>query len=83
MQRGSGFRIKKNEASPISILRYLVNLVSFQIENAKLNARRRLRIFGWLGCYQRLSKDYEYLVPYAENWIRLAGLHIALRKVCR
>lgn len=41
------------------------------------------RTFGWLGWYRRLSKDYEYMVNFAENWIRLAGLRIVLRKLCR
>jgi len=44
-------------------------------------ARVREPNFAWLGKYRRLSKDYEELPASSEAWIRLAMIHIMLRRL--
>ncbi len=39
------------------------------------------RTFAGLGKYRRLSKDYEELPASSEAWIRLAMIHIMLRRL--
>jgi putative transposase len=39
------------------------------------------RTFGWLGRYRRLSKDYEVLPETSEAMIRLAMIHIMVRRL--
>ena len=39
------------------------------------------RTFGWLGRYRRLSKDYEKLPETSEAMIRLAMIHIMVRRL--
>jgi putative transposase len=39
------------------------------------------RTFGWLGRYRRLSKDYEGLTETSEAMIRLAMIHIMVRRL--
>jgi putative transposase len=39
------------------------------------------RTFGWLGRYRRLSKDYEVLPEMSETMIRMAMIHIMLRRL--
>jgi putative transposase len=39
------------------------------------------RTFGWLGRYRRLSKDYERLPETSEAMIRMAMIHIMLRRL--
>jgi putative transposase len=39
------------------------------------------RTFGWLGRYRRLSKDYEVLPGTSEAMIRLAMIHIMVRRL--
>ena len=39
------------------------------------------RTFAWLGCYRRLSKDYEYLTRHSESMIRLAMIHLMVRRL--
>jgi putative transposase len=41
------------------------------------------RTFGWLGLYRRLSKDYEYLPRHSESMIRLAMIHIMVKRLAR
>jgi putative transposase len=41
------------------------------------------RIFGWLGRYRRLSKDYEYLTQTSEAMIRVAMIHLMVRRLAR
>jgi putative transposase len=41
------------------------------------------RTFGWLGRYRRLSKDYEYLPHPSETMIRVAMLHLMVRRLAR
>jgi putative transposase len=41
------------------------------------------RTFGWLGCYRRLSKDYEYLTQTSEAMIRVAMIHLLVRRLAR
>jgi putative transposase len=41
------------------------------------------RTFGWLGRYRRLSKDYEFLPQSSEAWIRVAMIHVMLRKLTK
>jgi putative transposase len=41
------------------------------------------RTFGWLGRYRRLSKDYEYHPTSSEAWIRVAMIHIMVRRLAR
>lgn len=41
------------------------------------------RTFGWLGRYRRLSKDYEFHIKSSEAWIRVAMIHVMLRKLSR
>jgi putative transposase len=40
------------------------------------------RTFAWLGKCRRLSKDYEYLVSSSEAMIRLAMIHLMVRRLC-
>jgi putative transposase len=39
------------------------------------------RTFGWLGKYRRLSKDYEHSTQSSEAMIRLAMIHIMVRRL--
>jgi putative transposase len=41
------------------------------------------RTFGWLGRYRRLSKDYEYLPRTSEAMIRVAMIHLMIRRLAR
>ena len=41
------------------------------------------RTFGWLGRYRRLSKDYEYLTQTSETMIRVAMIHLMVRRLAR
>jgi putative transposase len=41
------------------------------------------RTFGWLGRYRRLSKDYEYLIQTSEAMIRVAMIHLMVRRLAR
>ena len=39
------------------------------------------RTFAWFGNFRRLAKDFEKRIIYAENIIRIAMIHITLRKI--
>jgi putative transposase len=39
------------------------------------------RTFAWLGRYRRLSKDYEYLPQTSETMIRVAMIHLMIRRL--
>ncbi len=39
------------------------------------------RTFAWLGKCRRLSKDYEQQPQHSETWIRLAMIHLMLRRL--
>ena len=39
------------------------------------------RTFGWIGRYRRLSKDYEYLTQTSEAMIRVAMIHLMVRRL--
>ena len=39
------------------------------------------RTFAWLGRCRRLSKDYEALPETGEAWIRLAMIHLMLKRL--
>jgi putative transposase len=39
------------------------------------------RTFAWLGRYRRLSKDYEYLTETSETFIKIAMIHIMVRRL--
>jgi putative transposase len=39
------------------------------------------RTFAWLGCYRRLSKDYENRPEYSESWVYIASISRMLRKL--
>jgi putative transposase len=41
------------------------------------------RTLAWLGKYRRLSKDYEYLTESSEAMIRLAMIHIMVRRLAK
>jgi putative transposase len=41
------------------------------------------RTFAWLGYYRRLSKDYEYLPRHSESMIRLAMIHLMVKRLAR
>jgi putative transposase len=40
------------------------------------------RTFAWLDNYRRLSKDYEYSTEVSEAMIRLAMIHVMVRRLC-
>jgi len=39
------------------------------------------RTFAWLSRYRRLSKDYEYLPEVSESFIKLAMIHLMVRRL--
>jgi putative transposase len=41
------------------------------------------RTFGWCGRYRRLAKDDEYLTPTSEAMIRVAMIHLMVRRLAR
>ena len=41
------------------------------------------RTFGWLNRYCRLSKDYEFLTQTSETMIRVAMIHLMIRRLAR
>ena len=41
------------------------------------------RTFGWFGRYRRLAKDYEYLPQTSEAMIRVAMIHLMVRRLAR
>jgi putative transposase len=41
------------------------------------------RTFGWFGRYRRLAKDYEYLPRTSETMIRVAMIHLMVRRLAR
>jgi putative transposase len=41
------------------------------------------RTFGWFGRYRRLAKDYEYLTQTSEAMIRVAMIHLMVRRLAR
>ncbi len=41
------------------------------------------RTFGWWGRYRRLSNDYEYLPHTSETMIRVAMIHLMVRRLAR
>jgi putative transposase len=41
------------------------------------------RTFGWRNRYRRLSKDYEYLTQTSETMIRVAMIHLMIRRLAR
>jgi putative transposase len=41
------------------------------------------RTFAWLGRYRRLSKDYEYLTDTSEAMIKLAMIHLMVRRLAQ
>ena len=41
------------------------------------------RTFGWFGRYRRLSKDDEYLTQTSEAMLRVAMIHLMVRRLAR
>jgi putative transposase len=41
------------------------------------------RTFGWFGHYRRLSKDYEDVTQTSEAMIRVAMIHLMVRRLAR
>jgi putative transposase len=41
------------------------------------------RTFGWPGRYRRLSKEYDYLPQTSEAMIRVAMIHLMVRRLAR
>jgi putative transposase len=41
------------------------------------------RTFGWFGRYRRLAKDYEYLTQTSEAMLRVAMIHLMVRRLAR
>jgi transposase len=42
-----------------------------------------IRTFGWLNRSRRLSKDFEVLCETSEAWVRIAMIHIMVRRLAK
>jgi putative transposase len=64
----------------LEVVKRLEGLTGFHV----LPKRRIVeRTFGWLNRYRRLSKDYEFLTPTSETMIRVAMIHLMIRRLAR
>jgi putative transposase len=41
------------------------------------------RTLAWLGRYRRLSKEYEYVTQTSETMVRVAMIHLMVRRLAR
>lgn len=73
------------EATTLHVIKALKRemMISAKIANKKASPKRWVveRAFGWLAWYRRLSKDYEKLIIFSENMIRISMIRIEVRKL--
>jgi len=66
---------------------WTIELVGAQIKLPYFAVQKRRwvveRTFGWLNRYRRLSKDYEYHTASSEALIRLAMIHVMVRRLAQ
>jgi putative transposase len=62
------------------VVKRLEGLTGFQVLPKRWIVERT---FGWLNRYRRLSKDYEFLTQTSETMIRVAMIHLMIRRLAR
>ena len=65
------------------VCRWAVTTTATVAKGFKIHPRRWVveRTFGWLVSYRRLGKDYEVLTQTSEAMIRVAMIHLMLRRL--
>lgn len=59
-------------------------MISARIKDTKESPKRWIveRTFAWLGNFRRLSLDYEKLINFAENMVKIAMIRLGVKKLC-
>jgi putative transposase len=66
--------------SPRLVVKRLEGLTGFHVLPKRWIVERT---FGWFNRYRRLSKDDEYLTQTSETMIRVAMIHLMVRRLAR
>ena len=74
----AGEKVAKATLIAVEIVRKNPDQVGFAVQPRRWVVERT---FGWLVSYRRLGKDYEVLTETSEAMIRVAMIHLMLRRL--